>query len=260
MDLDEDYTFYKAHGPKHLDPLLNLEIYNSDFTFLTSRRASHTGVLNTGGMEKKNNQRNNVMENSRTIRGSNNSNNSTVVKTSKSAELLDKILSEEDVIVEVGEEQRERMSDITENGSHDPILIASTDKERDTSVSRDSGIGSISRSDSVGQMKNTQRSTKKHVHKRSMSDFGVPTKTPEPKPQPISVSPDSASLSGYNKTKDNVSAADSVRSGDTYFPRPAKGQSLMSFLSSQDFHTCAEMDKVSFKKRMSNSFVYHRVF
>ncbi len=33
-------------------------------------------------------------------------------------------------------------------------------------------------------------------------------------------------------------------SQETYFPRPEKGQSLMSFLSSQDFHTCAELDKV----------------
>ncbi|XP_074657892.1 run domain Beclin-1-interacting and cysteine-rich domain-containing protein-like isoform X2 [Tubulanus polymorphus] len=28
-----------------------------------------------------------------------------------------------------------------------------------------------------------------------------------------------------------------------YFPRPRKGQSLRSFLSSQDFHTCADLDK-----------------
>ena len=31
---------------------------------------------------------------------------------------------------------------------------------------------------------------------------------------------------------------------ECYFPRPTQGQSLMSFLSSQDFHTCAELDKV----------------
>ena len=31
---------------------------------------------------------------------------------------------------------------------------------------------------------------------------------------------------------------------DTFFPKPEEGQSLISFLSSQDFHTCAELDKV----------------
>lgn len=30
-----------------------------------------------------------------------------------------------------------------------------------------------------------------------------------------------------------------------FFPRPVEGQSLLSFLSSQDFHTCANLDKVS---------------
>ena len=33
-------------------------------------------------------------------------------------------------------------------------------------------------------------------------------------------------------------------SRDTFFPKPEEGQSLISFLSSQDFHTCAELDKV----------------
>ena len=39
------------------------------------------------------------------------------------------------------------------------------------------------------------------------------------------------------------------RSSDLYFPQPTKGQSLLSFLSSQDFHTCAELDKVSLTRR-----------
>ena len=35
-------------------------------------------------------------------------------------------------------------------------------------------------------------------------------------------------------------------SHETFFPKPEEGQSLISFLSSQDFHTCAELDKVQY--------------
>ncbi len=40
-------------------------------------------------------------------------------------------------------------------------------------------------------------------------------------------------------------AADEARR-DSFFPKPEEGQSLVSFLSSQDFHTCAELDKVKY--------------
>ena len=36
----------------------------------------------------------------------------------------------------------------------------------------------------------------------------------------------------------------SSQSGGGYFPQPRQGESLKSFLSSQDFDTCAELDRV----------------
>ena len=35
-----------------------------------------------------------------------------------------------------------------------------------------------------------------------------------------------------------------MHSGDSYFPQPSPGESLRSYLSSQDFDTCAELDRV----------------
>lgn len=38
---------------------------------------------------------------------------------------------------------------------------------------------------------------------------------------------------------------------DGYFPQPTEGESLMSFLSSQDFATCPELDRVSYTVKES---------
>lgn len=68
--------------------------------------------------------------------------------------------------------------------------------------------------------------SKKHV--RSMSDFAMPGRD-ERTQRARSNSPISQSM---------------PRDGGIVFQQPAKGQSLINFLSSQDFHTCAELDKV----------------
>ena len=37
------------------------------------------------------------------------------------------------------------------------------------------------------------------------------------------------------------------RRDNSFFPQPVQGQSLLHYLSSQDFHTCATLDKVLIK-------------
>ncbi len=211
LDLDDDCTFYSNPPVKHMDPLLNLEIYNSNFTFLTShRRASHTGLFE--GLEQKNNQRNSIMEEQKSVMETNNSNNSITdniqrsysaenVRTSKSAELLDKILSEEDVIVEVKEEIQEvtgqnipfvsyDQESCNENGSsevHDGTETQSTSSNAGSKVCRSTTY-------SAATMPTRNTTGKRFTHVRSASDFGTPSRIAQSHAQPISVSPDSATL------------------------------------------------------------------
>ncbi|XP_053404594.1 run domain Beclin-1-interacting and cysteine-rich domain-containing protein-like isoform X2 [Mercenaria mercenaria] len=80
----------------------------------------------------------------------------------------------------------------------------------------------------------------KHTHKRSRSDIsGIKTSVIE------------GSIEGGTKNSSNTSVksastsnADCVDGGNGgYFPQPQQGQSLLHYLSSHDFHTCANLEK-----------------
>jgi len=44
-----------------------------------------------------------------------------------------------------------------------------------------------------------------------------------------------------------------TQANECYFPQPRQGESLKSFLSSQDFDTCAELDRVSMENLLSSN-------
>ncbi|CAH1782155.1 unnamed protein product [Owenia fusiformis] len=80
----------------------------------------------------------------------------------------------------------------------------------------------------------TTSTPRKIVHVRSMSDFGVPY---QPEPSSLQQSLPTPSF------LDSGGGGSIIHPTECYFPRPTQGQSLLNFLSSQDFHTCAELDK-----------------
>ncbi|XP_060070855.1 run domain Beclin-1-interacting and cysteine-rich domain-containing protein-like [Ylistrum balloti] len=81
---------------------------------------------------------------------------------------------------------------------------------------------------------------KKLGHKRSRSDFGVKNIVTDSVDGKMLDSEKALTL-GSNGQRSEHRRRSAAR--DSYFPQPQQGQSLINYLSSQDFHTCANLDK-----------------
>ncbi|XP_060554922.1 run domain Beclin-1-interacting and cysteine-rich domain-containing protein-like isoform X2 [Ruditapes philippinarum] len=80
----------------------------------------------------------------------------------------------------------------------------------------------------------------KHTHKRSRSDIsGIKTNVIQG--EMASGSNMSSNAVAKSASTSNTDDVEGVQSG--YFPQPQQGQSLLHYLSSHDFHTCANLEK-----------------
>ncbi|XP_033760801.1 run domain Beclin-1-interacting and cysteine-rich domain-containing protein-like isoform X1 [Pecten maximus] len=82
--------------------------------------------------------------------------------------------------------------------------------------------------------------SKKLGHKRSRSDFSVKNVVTDSVDGKMLDSDKAQTLGGRGHRNENRRRS-AAREG--YFPQPQQGQSLINYLSSQDFHTCANLDK-----------------
>ncbi|XP_069105114.1 run domain Beclin-1-interacting and cysteine-rich domain-containing protein-like [Argopecten irradians] len=82
--------------------------------------------------------------------------------------------------------------------------------------------------------------SKKLGHKRSRSDFAVKDVQADSVDGKI-LDSDKAQTLGSRGHRNENRRRSAAREG--YFPQPQQGQSLINYLSSQDFHTCANLDK-----------------
>ncbi|XP_021360063.1 run domain Beclin-1-interacting and cysteine-rich domain-containing protein-like isoform X2 [Mizuhopecten yessoensis] len=82
--------------------------------------------------------------------------------------------------------------------------------------------------------------SKKLGHKRSRSDIGVKNVVTDSVDGKVLDSDKAQTLGGNGHRSDHLRRS-AAREG--YFPQPQQGQSLINYLSSQDFHTCANLDK-----------------
>lgn len=108
-------------------------------------------------------------------------------------------------------------------------------------------------SDTVkSNLSSTKKSTWKAQHTRSKSDVPCLSQNLEKKENLIETKSNSLSLSSSlpNKLEEKNRRRSLLEEGyqvgvptECFFPKPQEGQSLISFLSSKDFGTCAELDK-----------------
>ncbi|XP_064638641.1 run domain Beclin-1-interacting and cysteine-rich domain-containing protein-like [Lineus longissimus] len=221
------------------DPLLNIEVSKTK-KLVPERRKLSIDESREFGYEKRYRR------------------SSSVRSDGKNSELLDKILNNDSDITE----ESDSSDDVTKQNGRLSVSTSRTNLLRcnyssSSLINSERGRGSqdsldVDLEDIGNQKGNDSDITKSHrhkmesaiakkkskkTHKRSKSDHLLG--------QAIGSPPHSQEAVDIDGTHGLSSSLPLkiVGDDDTYFPRPRQGQSLRSFLASQDFHTCAELDK-----------------
>ncbi|KAL4219862.1 hypothetical protein ACF0H5_020273 [Mactra antiquata] len=208
--LDSQPNSYSLYNNLNSDPLLNLDLLQLSL----SPSRSQENLTPKSSSKKKT-----------LARSASESGVNKIALERSASEMMDKIIHEDaddnDVFT------RSQVMTFTKS-----VTLTPSESNRLTSVDKSARL-IFSDSESIEPDKSSKVSDRKvkHTHKRSRSDV---------------VGGKSSSIRTELEQKNSTNSANTEvtnGSGSSYFPQPQQGQSLIHYLSSHDFHTCANLEK-----------------